>query len=58
MAAARFAMAFGTPLFLPAARREHSLKTCFYPWKACPSHKVLNPRMPGKGERMGHKLLT
>ena len=31
-------------------------KTCFYPWKACPSHKVLNPRVPVKGERTGYKL--
>ena len=43
-------------LFLPAARRERSRKTCFYPWKASPSHKVLNPRMPGKRERTGDKL--
>ena len=30
--------------------------TCFYPWKGCPSHKVLNPRMPEKRERTGYKL--
>ena len=47
---------FRTPSTFPAARREDSRKTCFYPWKACPSHKVLNPLMPEKRERTRYKL--
>ena len=42
--------------FLAGGPSGRSRKTCFYPWKACPSHKVLNPRMPVKGERTGYKL--
>ena len=33
-------------------------KTCFYPWKACPSHKVLNPRVPVKGNGRGTSYAT